>query len=100
MMQLPTIQVSAPPVLQIEVARYYTMINAHEAQNNFRKIVYIKLYKKKHIKEYMHTHVISVGLTKKKFSLHCEFLMPYRTTVLPDIAQYVPPAVHPCKQLF
>ena len=38
-MQLPTIQVSAPPVLQIEVARYYTMINVHVAQNNFRKIV-------------------------------------------------------------
>ena len=38
-LQLPTIQVSAPPVLQIEVARYYTMINAHEAQNNSRKII-------------------------------------------------------------
>ena len=97
-MQLPTIQVSAPPVLQIEVARYYTMINAHVAQNNFRNC--INCIKYTHNKEYMHTHVISVGLTKKSISLHCEFLMPYRTTVLSDIAQYVPPAVHPCKQLF
>ena len=38
-MQLPTIQVSAPPFLQIEVARYYTMINAHIAQNNFRNFL-------------------------------------------------------------
>ena len=64
-MQLSTIQVSAPSVLQIEVARYYTMINAHVAQNNFRNIFKIVL-KNTHNKEYMHKHVISVGLTKKK----------------------------------